>query len=79
MLIAKLEGTGVYGLGLKSCREKCENGRGKQYNRLMTASGSDQVRSHCQPCMCTSIKSPATTTLFRRARQTRKLMQHNSF
>ena len=39
MLIAKLEGTGVQGLGFRvqglglwGCRKKCENGREKKYN-----------------------------------------------
>ena len=35
MLIAKLEGTRVQGLGFRGCREKCENGRERKYNGSM--------------------------------------------
>ena len=30
---SKLEGFRVQGLGLKGCREKCENGRERRYSR----------------------------------------------
>ena len=47
MFIAKVEGTRVQALGfrLKGCREKCENGKEKKYNRnLLTISSQLLIR-----------------------------------